>query len=87
LIDQCKTNQIDVKDQTIKATNKKHEVEEKIIQDQTYADKLSTIKHENEVFHKGVLEYRSQMHTMQVEKAEQQKIEKDKKNPFVAKVN
>jgi len=76
-----------VRDQTIKADNKKHEVEDKLAYDQTYADKLTTIKKENETFNKGVLEYRTQMHTMQIEKAEQHKVDKDKRNPFVAKVN
>jgi len=70
LIDQCKVNQITVKDQTIRATNKKTEVQEKIDYDQSYADKLTKIQKENEAFHKGVLEYRTQMHTMQMEKAE-----------------
>lgn len=55
LIDQCKLNGISVKDQTVRAANKKNEVLEKLEVDRTYAETLKTKKHENELLHKNTL--------------------------------
>jgi len=55
LIEQSKLNGISVKDQTVRATNKKNEVNEKLMIDKAYADKLSIRKTENELLHKNTL--------------------------------
>lgn len=65
LIEQCKTNQISVKDQSVRASNARSSVMDKLNYDKGYADRLNTRKRENEVLHKNTLEYKSQMHTKQ----------------------
>lgn len=55
LIEQCKINEIAVKDQTIRAVNKKTEVIEKLYIDKAYDDKLQVRKRENEELHKNTL--------------------------------
>lgn len=51
LIDQCKLNEIAVKDQSLRATNKKQEVIDKLHIDKAYDDKLEVRKRENEELH------------------------------------
>jgi hypothetical protein len=55
LIDQCKVNQIMVKDQTVRADNAKASVVAKLEADKDYKDTLNTRKKENEVLHKNTL--------------------------------
>lgn len=55
LIDQSKLNGIIVKDQTVRATNKKNEVTGKLIYDQEYLGRLDVRKKENELLHKNTL--------------------------------
>jgi hypothetical protein len=55
LIEQSKLNGIIVKDQTVRATNKKNEVTQKLIYDQEYAGRLDVRKKENELLHKNTL--------------------------------
>jgi hypothetical protein len=65
LIGQCKVNQISVKDQTVRADNARTSVMDKLNYDKGYKDRLNTRKRENEVLHKGTLEYKSEMHMKQ----------------------
>ena len=67
LIQQCKVNAIDVKDQIVRSDNAKASVLEKLSYDKSYQDRLQTRKKENEVLHKNTLEYKSQMHAKQQE--------------------
>ena len=67
LIDQCRVNEIQVKDQTVMATNAKTQVLEKLSKDKAFDEKLQSQKKENEVIHKGVLEYKTTMHERQKE--------------------
>ena len=62
LIGQCQVNQISVKDQTVRADNARTSVMDKLNYDKGYKDRLNTRKRENEVLHKGTLEYKSEMH-------------------------
>jgi len=62
LIDQCQSNQINVKDQSVRADNNKHSVLGKLEYDRGYTDRLNTRKRENEVLHKNTLEYKSSQH-------------------------
>lgn len=55
LIEQSKLNGISVKDQTVRATNKKNEVIDKLMIDKAYEDKLTIRKKENELLHKNTL--------------------------------
>lgn len=55
MIEQSKLNGIAVKDQTVRATNKKNDVIEKLMIDKAYGDKLEVRKHENEMLHKNTL--------------------------------
>ena len=55
LIEQSKLNGILVKDQTVRATNKKNEVIEKLMIDKAYEEKLTIRKKENELLHKNTL--------------------------------
>jgi hypothetical protein len=55
LIDQCKLNAISVKDQTVRADNKKDDVLEKLYKDKAYEEKLELRKKENELLHKNTL--------------------------------
>ena len=55
LIEQSKLNGIIVKDQTVRATNKKNEVTQKLIYDQEYVGRLDVRKKENELLHKNTL--------------------------------
>ena len=55
LIDQSKLNGIIVKDQTVRATNKKNEVTQKLVYDQEYQGRLDVRKKENELLHKNTL--------------------------------
>lgn len=65
LIDQCKANEIKVKDETIRATNAKDTVLDKLTYDQGFQERLATRKKENETLHKGTLGYKTEMHDMQ----------------------
>lgn len=67
LIDQCKSNQIDVKDHSVRADNARTSVMAKLNYDKGYMDRLNTRKRENEVLHKNTLEYKSEMHAKQQE--------------------
>lgn len=67
LIDQCKVNEIKVKDETIRASNAKSSVMVKLEQDKKYMEHLTSKKKENEKIHKGVLEYKTEMHEKQKE--------------------
>lgn len=87
LIDQCKVNQIKVKDETIRAYNAKDTVMEKITYDQAYQERLSVRKKENETLHKGDLAYHTDMHERQKVFVEEQKVKNVKRNPFNAKIN
>ena len=55
LIDQCKLNGIAVKDLTVRATNKKNEVFEKLESDKRYQENLTIRKKENELLHKNTM--------------------------------
>ena len=55
LIEQSKLNGISVKDQTVRATNMKNEVMEKLTNDQSYKERLEVRKKENEMLHKSTL--------------------------------
>lgn len=55
LIEQSKLNGISVKDQTVRATNMKNEVTEKLVNDQSYKERLEVRKKENEMLHKSTL--------------------------------
>ena len=59
----------------------------KLEYDKGYQERLETQKKENEVIHKGVLEYKSDMHQRQTDFKEQSMIAKQKRNPFNAKIN
>ena len=87
LIDQCKLGSIKVNDETVRATNARASVMEKLEYDKGYTDRLQTQKRENEVIHKGVLEYKVDMHDRQVNFESQAKVNKQKRNPFNAKIN
>ena len=87
LIDQCKVNAIQVKDQTVMATNAKTQVLAKLEKDKAFDEKLQSQKKENEVIHKGVLEYKTTMHERQKESEMKLRMDKDKRNPFNAKIN
>lgn len=67
LIDQCKVNEIKVKDETIRATNAKDTVNGKLDYDAGYEERLSIRKKENETLHKGNLNYKTDMHDRQKE--------------------
>ena len=87
LIDQCRVNEIQVKDQTVMATNAKTQVLEKLSKDKAFDEKLQSQKKENEVIHKGVLEYKTTMHERPKESEMKLRMDKDKRNPFNAKIN
>ena len=55
LIDQCKLNGIMVKDQTVRADNKKNDVTQKLVYDKGYQERLDVRKKENELLHKNTL--------------------------------
>ena len=55
LIDQCKTNGITVKDQSVRAFNKRTEVVDKLEYDKSYQERLTVRKKENEMLHKNTL--------------------------------
>ena len=55
LIEQSMLNGIAVKDQTVRATNKKNEVMDKLMIDKAYEEKLTIRKKENELLHKNTL--------------------------------
>lgn len=55
LIDQCKLNGIAVKDLTVRATNKKNEVMDKLEVDKQYQQNLTIKKKENEMLHKSTM--------------------------------
>lgn len=87
LVDQCKLGEIKVKDETVRAMNARDSVMEKLEYDAGYQERLLTQKRENEVIHKGVLEYKSTMHQRQVDFEAGAKVNKQKRNPFNAKIN
>lgn len=87
LIDQCKLGSIKVKDETVRAHNARTTVMEKLEYDKGYAERLETQKRENEVIHKGVLEYKTEMHEKQKVFEAKAKVNKDKRNPFERKIN
>ena len=55
LIDQCKLNGIAVKDLSVRATNKKNEVLDKLEVDKQYQQSLTIKKKENEMLHKNTM--------------------------------
>lgn len=55
LIDQCKLNGIMVKDQNVRAENKKNDVVQKLEYDKGYKERLTVRKQENEMLHKNTL--------------------------------
>lgn len=55
LINKFKYNAIVVKDQTIRAENKKNEVMDKLEYDLEYKERLEVRKKENEMLHKKIL--------------------------------
>lgn len=71
----------------MRAKNNKDTVLDKLTYDQGYNDRLVTMRKENEKLHKGVLEYKTDIHDKHKAFEDQAKINKDKRNPFVAKVN
>lgn len=87
LIDQCQSNQISVKDQTVRADNARSSVLEKLNYDKGYKDRLNTRKRENEVLHKNTLEYKSEMHAKQQAFETDLKMGTKKRQPFNAKIN
>ena len=87
LVDQCKLGSIKVKDETVRALNARETVVEKLEYDRGYQERLTTQKRENEVIHKGVLEYKSDMHERQSRFEAEAKQTKLKRNPFNAKIN
>ena len=62
LIDQCKVNEIKVKDETVMATNARNTVLEKLEYDKQVEETLKTKRKENEVLHKQTLEYKGDQH-------------------------
>jgi len=71
----------------VRAKNARDSVIDKLKYDGGYQERLETQKKENEVIHKGMLEYKSDMHARQTEFREQAAINKQKRNPFNAKIN
>ena len=67
LIDQCATNEIKVKDETVRADNSKTAVLDKLEYDRDFNDRLQSKRKENEVIHKTTLEYKSGKHMKQKE--------------------
>lgn len=55
LVEQCQLNGIAVKDQTVRAENKKSEVFQKLEYDKGYQERLEIRKRENELLHKNTL--------------------------------
>lgn len=60
---------------------------DKLEYDKGYQERLTTQKRENEVIHKGVLEYKTDMHERQHVFEQEAKVTKQKRNPFNAKIN
>lgn len=58
----------------------------KLDKDASYAEKLASQKRENEKIHKGVLEYKTELHERQREFAQEQRASNLKRNPFNAKI-
>lgn len=87
LVDQCKLGSIKVKDETVRALNARTTVMEKLEYDKGYSERLETQKRENEIIHKGVLEYKTEMHEKQRVFEAKSKVNKDKRNPFERKIN
>jgi len=75
-----------VKDETIRGQNAKSTVMTKLEYDQGYSERLKERQKENETLHKGVLEYRTEMHEKQRIFEAQQKENALKRNPFNAKM-
>lgn len=82
LIDQCKLGSIKMKDESVRAKNARDTVMQKLEYDKGFQERLQTQKRENEVIHKGVLEYKSDMHDRQAEFEGEARITKQKRNPF-----
>ena len=60
---------------------------EKLEYDKGYSERLENQKRENEIIHKGVLEYKTEMHEKQRVYEAKIKVNKDKRNPFERKIN
>lgn len=60
---------------------------DKLEYDKDFTERLESKKKENEVVHKGILEYKSDMHGDQRDFASQLKVNNHKRNPFNAKIN
>ena len=80
-------NEIKVKDETVRATNARDEVMDKLEYDKQNEEILKSKRKENEVLHKQTLEYKSEMHAKVREFAVQQKVTNTKRNPFNTKIN
>lgn len=76
-----------MKDHTIRAKNAKDTVLAKLEVDRQFEEKLKTKRKENEVIHKGVLEYKAEMHEKQQQQERELKQATVKRNPFNAKIN
>ena len=87
LIEQCKVNEIKVKDSKVRAIYAKNDVLNKLKYDKGYEERLVTRKKENEVLHKNTLEYKTDMHEKQHEFEKDLAANTRKRNPFIAKVN
>lgn len=87
LIDQSKVGSIKVKDESVRAKNARDSVMDKLEYDKGYQERLTFQKRENEVIHKGVLEYKTDMHERQHLFEQEAKVTKQKRNPFNAKIN
>jgi 2-keto-4-pentenoate hydratase len=60
---------------------------DKLEYDKGFGERLETQKRENEIIHKGVLEYKIEMHEKQKEFEDKAKVNKNKRNPFERKIN
>ena len=60
---------------------------EKLEYDKGFGERLETQKRENEIIHKGVLEYKTEMHEKQKIFEDKAKVTKHKRNPFERKIN
>ena len=87
LIEQCKVNEIKVKDSKVRANYAKLDVLGKLKYDKGYEERLATKRKENEVLHKNTLEYKTDMHEKQHEFEKDLAANTRKRNPFIAKVN
>ncbi len=71
----------------MRALNARTTVMDKLEYDKGFGERLETQKRENEIIHKGVLEYKIEMHEKQKEFEDKAKVNKNKRNPFERKIN